>query len=63
MQSDRPVSDVVPADRFVGEVIELCAGARKGEGVVHLISAEKTGIDLQCLLRAQYRKVQPSLSV
>ena len=39
-----PVSDVVPANRFVGEVIEFyCRGTEKGDGVVHLISSEKTG--------------------
>ena len=39
-----PVSDVVPANRFVGEVIEFyCRGTEKGECVVHLISSEKTG--------------------
>ena len=39
-----PISDVVPASRFVCEVIEFyCRGTEKSEGVVHLISSKKTG--------------------
>ena len=38
-----PVSDVVPANRLVSEVIEFYRrGSEKGERVVHLISSEKT---------------------